>query len=76
MVVAAGQTRSSTLSDVILKRFEQANLYTPRRRAFSHLVYTQINNLLYYIEQHQQNAQFLLGRVRKKTKGFLNETTF
>jgi hypothetical protein len=72
MLIEVGQKRPSTLSDFILKHFKHANLYTPRRTTFSHLVNTQVINRLCYIKQHQQNAQFLLWRVRQKTiNGFL-----
>jgi hypothetical protein len=66
MLLEARQKRPSTLSDVILKHLEHFSLYTPMRTAFSHLVYTQVSNRLCYIEQHQQNAQLLLRRVRQK----------
>jgi len=62
--VEAGQKRPSTFLDVILKYFEQASLYTPRKIAFSLLVNMQVSTRLCYIEQHQQNTQLLLGRVR------------
>ena len=60
MLVEAGHMRPSTLSDVILKYFDHATLYTPRKTAFSHLVNTQVSKRLRYIEQHQQNTQMLL----------------
>jgi len=46
MLVEARQKRPSTLLDIILKHFNHANLYTPRRTTFSHLVNTQVINPL------------------------------
>lgn len=67
MLVEAGQKRPSNLSDIILKHFNHANLYAPRRTMFSHLVNTQVINRLCYKEQHQQNAQFYYEGCVKNT---------